>query len=48
MSIATNVLKRQGSSFYYARVDVPVDVQPILGRKALWKSLRTRDPREAR
>jgi integrase len=48
MSLASNVVKRPGSSMYYARVEVPVDVQPLLKKKQLWKSLGTRDPREAR
>ncbi|WP_159010033.1 DUF6538 domain-containing protein [Bradyrhizobium sp. S69] len=48
MSLASNVVKRPGSSMYYARMEVPVDVQPLLKRKQLWKSLGTRDPREAR
>ncbi|MDB5533057.1 MAG: Site-specific recombinase XerD, partial [Hyphomicrobiales bacterium] len=48
MSVATNVVKRPGSTVFYARVEVPTDVQPLLKKTQLWKSLGTRDPREAR
>jgi integrase len=48
MSLASNIVKRPGSSMYYARVEVPVEVQPLLKKTQLWKSLGTRDPNEAR
>jgi integrase len=48
MSLASNIVKRSGSSMYYARVEVPVEVQPLLRKTQLWKSLGTRDPNEAR
>lgn len=56
MSIASNIQKRPGSSFYYARIEIPKELRqhyPGAGKKSphrdqLWKSLKTRDPREAR
>jgi integrase len=48
MSIATNVQKRPGRSSYYVRVGVPLQLQPVLKRKEIWKSLGTSDPKEAR
>ena len=48
MSNGENVVQRTGSTFWYARLEVPVDVQPLLRRTQLWKSLRTRDKREAK
>lgn len=55
MSLSSNVVKRPGSSVYYARITIPEELQPYYpakGGKAnkvqLWQSLRTRDPREAR
>lgn len=48
MSLATNIARRAGSASYYARLGVPLDLRPIVGRKELWKSLDTKDAREAR
>src|SRR5262245_53611888 len=48
MTINTNVVKRPGSSMFYARIGIPPDLQDVMKRKELWKSLGTRDPREAR
>ncbi|MGB7121917.1 MAG: DUF6538 domain-containing protein [Bradyrhizobium sp.] len=55
MSLATNVVRRPGSAMYYARVKIPLELRkfyPIKGkathRDQLWKSLGTRDPKEAR
>ncbi len=48
MSGAKNVVQRAGSAVWYARIEVPVDIQPQLKRAQLWKSLRTHDLREAR
>ena len=47
MALATNVVRRQGSRHYYARIAVPKDLQKRLGKER-WKSLRTTDPKEAR
>ncbi len=53
MAISTNVVRRQGSRNYYARVAVPRDLQQRMGtpgkpKKELWKSLGTTDAREAK
>jgi integrase len=54
MSASTNVVRRIGSSSYYARMAVPKDLQKRLGRslgkpkREFWKSLGTSDPREAK
>lgn len=48
MALASNIARRPGSSVYYARLGVPPDLQGIMKKKELWKSLRTREPREAR
>ncbi|KTS30470.1 hypothetical protein NS228_12890 [Methylobacterium indicum] len=48
MCLATNIARRAGSASYYARLAVPKDLQPILKKRELWKSLDTKDPREAR
>lgn len=40
-------LKKRGST-YYAQQAVPLDLQEILGAKTREKSLRTKDPREAK
>ena len=48
MAISTNIARRPGSTVYYARLGIPPDLQPIIKKRELWKSLRTRDPREAR
>ena len=32
---------------WYSRINVPLDVQPALKRKEIWKSLRTSDAKEA-
>ena len=46
--LQTNIVKRGGSANYYARVAVPVDLQPVLNKRELWKSLGTSDQREAK
>lgn len=46
MSLATNIVRR--GSRYYLRVAVPKDLQGRFGRREVWKSLHTADPREAR
>ncbi|GLQ82025.1 integrase [Mesorhizobium huakuii] len=43
----TSHIKRRGST-YYAQVAVPLDLQPIMNRKTMDRSLRTKDPREAK
>lgn len=48
MCLATNIARRAGSASYYARLAVPKDLQPVLKKRELWKSLDTKDPREAR
>ena len=48
MALASNIARRPGSTVYYARLGVPPDLQAIMKKKELWKSLRTREPREAR
>lgn len=48
MALASNIARRPGSAVYYARLGVPPDLQAIMKKKELWKSLRTREPREAR
>ncbi len=48
MAISTNIAKRPGSTVFYARLGIPPDLQPVMQKRELWKSLRTRDPREAR
>lgn len=48
MCLASNIARRAGSASYYGRLGVPKDLQPILGRRELWKSLGTKDAREAK
>ena len=48
MCLASNIARRAGSASYYARLAVPKELQPILGKRELWESLRTKDAREAR
>ena len=48
MSLSTNVVRRQGSHRYYARIAVPKDFQKRLRKRELWKSLGTTDPKEAK
>jgi integrase len=43
----TSHIKRRGST-YYAQIAVPLDVQAIIGRKTEDRSLRTKDPHEAK
>lgn len=43
----TNVLRRTGSSVYYFRITIPTDLRPISMAKDVWRSLQTRDLREA-
>ncbi|WP_438274399.1 DUF6538 domain-containing protein [Nitrobacter sp.] len=53
MALRTNVQRRPGSAMYYARVAIPRDLQPLYptsggtNKKELWKSLGTRDPKQA-
>ena len=46
MAIATNVVRRGAT--YYVRAAVPVDLQPRIGRKERWESLRTKEWQEAK
>jgi hypothetical protein len=48
LALATNIVRRPGSSRYYLRASVPVDLQPLLKKGERWKSLGTSDPKEAR
>lgn len=48
MALASNIVRRPGSSRYYVRVTVPKKLQAFLGKKELWKSLGTSDPHAAR
>lgn len=55
MALRTNVQRRPGSAMYYARVSIPVDLQSYYPTKhpgrfktEIWKSLGTRDPKEAK
>ncbi|MBZ9757865.1 site-specific integrase [Mesorhizobium sp. ESP6-5] len=41
-------LKKRGGGVYYAQMAVPVELQPIVGAKMKERSLRTKDPREAK
>ncbi|RUY31687.1 site-specific integrase [Mesorhizobium sp. M7A.F.Ca.US.001.04.1.1] len=40
--------KQRDSGVYYAQIAVPVELQPIVGAKMKERSLRTKDPREAK
>lgn len=46
MSLVTNVVRRGGS--YYFRTRVPKTLRAVVGRRELWKSLRTTDASYAR
>lgn len=49
MSISSNVVRRAGSANYYARLSVPVDLLDVYGgKRELWKSLSTKEPKEAK
>ena len=48
MALATNIVKRPGSSSYYVRLTVPADLREIYGRRQIWKSLGTASATEAR
>lgn len=48
MALASNIVRRPGSSRYYVRVTVPKKLQAFLRKKELWKSLGTSDPHAAR
>jgi hypothetical protein len=47
MAYSTNVVRRQGSRNYYARIAIPKDLQKRLGKER-WKSTRSSDPKEAK
>lgn len=48
MALATNIVKRPGSSSYYVRVTVPADLRELYGKRQIWKSLGTASGTEAR
>lgn len=43
----TRLHRRNGSRNYYFRAKVPVDLQPIYGKKEIYFSLKTTNPKEA-
>jgi hypothetical protein len=46
MALATNIVSR--GRVYYVRVAVPKDLQARIGKAEVWRSLRTKDQRDAR
>ena len=48
MALATNITRRSGSKHYYLRVAIPKDLQGVVKRRELWKSLETAEPSEAK
>jgi len=48
LSLATNIVRRSGSSRYYVRQRVPVDLVATYGKAEIWRSLGTTDQREAK
>lgn len=48
MCKGSNLVKRHGSSSYYVRVAVPVDVQHLTSKREVWRSLGTSKLAEAR
>ena len=48
MSLASNITRRSGSTRYYARQWVPKELQGVLKKTEVWKSLGTSDPKEAK
>ncbi|WP_075214452.1 site-specific integrase [Mongoliimonas terrestris] len=48
MALATNLTRRSGSKNYYVRREVPKELQPIIGKREVWVSTGTSDPREAK
>ena len=46
MALTSHLRRRAGT--YYARLAIPLDLQPILGKTDREKSLRTKDPKEAK
>jgi integrase len=48
MALASNIQRRGGSAVYYVRLAVPKKLQPVIGKKEIWKSTGVRDPKQAR
>lgn len=48
MPFATNITRRPGSANWYFRRAWPKEIQPLVGKKEHWESLKTTDQREAR
>jgi integrase len=48
MALATNIVRRPGSSNYYVRKRMPKDLWGAFGNKLIWKSLGTPDQAEAK
>ncbi|KAA0677772.1 site-specific integrase [Roseomonas genomospecies 6] len=46
MCLATNLVRRNAT--YYIRARVPKDLTGHMGKEEVWKSLRTKDPQEAK
>ncbi len=44
----TNLAKRPDSQSYYARIAVPIEFQNTIGKKEVWRSLRTNDFKQAK
>ena len=45
MSLVGNITRRSGSNHYYARQWVPKELQGVLKKAEVWKSLGTSDPK---
>jgi integrase len=48
MSLATNIVRRPGSTAYYVRMRIPQDLQGLVGKVERWRSLQTSDVRTAK
>ena len=48
MGLSSNIMRRSGSSRYYLRIYVPKEHQGQFGKKDIWKSLGTSDPKKAK
>ena len=48
MAIATNLSRRPGSANWTVRIVVPADLRTAVGKREIWASTKTADPREAR
>lgn len=48
MGLASKITRRSGSTRFYVRTWVPQELQPTLGKREIWKSLGTSDPKKAK